>query len=338
MNKVMLVTGTSTGLGVGIAVVAAKAGFAVYATMRNLSKRGQLDAALAEAGVSAKVLALDVETADSVNAAVAEVLKAEGRIDVLVNNAGVGFARTLEQATEADMQWVLNVNVMGVIRAIKAVLPAMRAQGSGRVINISSVGGLVGQPFHEVYCGSKFAVEGITESLATYVTPEFGIHFTAVEPGGIRSEFAAGVMRNIAETGGMIEDAYLPVLQRYMGPAGRRQHLSDGGSGGQGRAGCRPDGQASGPGTHVQLVREPDAVQNQRRPGRYGTAGHGDPRHAGKRNLSATSPTASAPALRPGSHRTPAGSSAPATPPRHTWSARDKAGTSYPPALRAGRS
>lgn len=222
MKKVMLVTGTSTGLGVAIAVAAAQAGFTVYATMRNLAKRGQLDAALADAGVSANVLALDVETTESVTAAVAEILRAEGRIDVLVNNAGVGFARTLEQASERDMQWVLNVNVMGVLRTIKAVLPTMRAQGSGRVINISSIGGLVGQPFNEVYCGSKFAVEGITESLATYVTPEFGIHFSAVEPGGIQSEFAAGVLRNFAETGGMIEDAYLPILQRYIGNARAR--------------------------------------------------------------------------------------------------------------------
>lgn len=227
MKKVMLVTGTSTGLGVAITVAAAKAGFTVYATMRNLAKRQKLDTALAEAGVTAHVAALDVETAESVTSAVAAVLAAEGRIDVLVNNAGVGFARTLEQATEADMQWVLDVNVMGVIRATKAVLPTMRAQGSGRVINISSVGGLVGQPFNEVYCGSKFAVEGITESLATYVTPEFGIHFTAVEPGGIQSEFAAGVMRNFVETGGMIEDAYLPVLQRYLGTAQARRGAGD---------------------------------------------------------------------------------------------------------------
>jgi NAD(P)-dependent dehydrogenase (short-subunit alcohol dehydrogenase family) len=227
MKKVMLITGTSTGLGVAVAVAAAQAGFTVHATMRNPAKREQLDKALGNAGVSANVLALDVEVAESVNAAVAEVLKADGRIDALVNNAGVGFARTVEQASEADMQWVLNCNVMGVLRTIKAVLPAMRAQASGRVINISSVGGLVGQPFHEVYCGSKFAVEGITESLATYVTPAFGIHFTTVEPGGIRSEFAAGVMRNIAETGGMIEDEYLPVLQRYIGNAQARMGDGD---------------------------------------------------------------------------------------------------------------
>jgi NAD(P)-dependent dehydrogenase (short-subunit alcohol dehydrogenase family) len=227
MKKIMLITGTSTGLGVAVAVAAAKEGFTVYASMRNLAKRGLLDTALAEAGVTAYVIALDVEASDSVTAAVAGIIAAEGRIDVLVNNAGVGFARTLEQATEADMQWVLNVNVMGVIRAIKAVMPVMRGQKTGRVINISSVGGLVGQPFHEVYCASKFAVEGITESMATYVTPEFGIHFTAVEPGGIRSEFAAGVMRNIAETGGMIEDTYLPVLQRYIGNAQGRMEDGD---------------------------------------------------------------------------------------------------------------
>jgi NAD(P)-dependent dehydrogenase (short-subunit alcohol dehydrogenase family) len=227
MKDVMLVTGTSTGLGSAIAVAAAKAGFTVYATMRNLGKRGALDAALAEAGVKAHVLALDVESTDSVTAAVTEIAAAQGRIDVLVNNAGVGFARTIEQATEADMHWVLNVNVMGVLRTTKAVLSMMRAQKSGRVINISSVGGLVGQPFNEVYCGSKFAVEGITESLATYVTPEFGIHFTTVEPGGIKSEFAAGVMRNFAETGGMIEDAYLPILQRYIANAQARMQTGD---------------------------------------------------------------------------------------------------------------
>lgn len=222
MKNVLLVTGTSTGLGAAIAVAAASDGFVVYATMRNLAKRGPLDAALAEAGVTAEVVALDVETTDGVVAAIASILDKEGRIDVLVNNAGVGFARTLEQATEADMQWVMNVNVMGVIRTIKAVMPTMRNQRSGRVINISSVGGLVGQPFNEVYCASKFAVEGLTESMATYITPEFGVHFTAVEPGGITSEFAAGVMRNFAQTGGMIEDAYLPILQRYIGNAQRR--------------------------------------------------------------------------------------------------------------------
>lgn len=222
MKRVMLVTGASTGLGVAISVAAARAGFSVWATMRNLAKRDQLDAALAEAGLSAHVLQLDVEQTDSVAKAVAEVVAAEGRIDVLVNNAGVGFARTLEQATEAEMAWVMNVNVMGVLRTIKAVLPVMRAQRAGRVINVSSIGGLVGQPFNEVYCGSKFAVEGITESLATFVTPEFGIHFTAIEPGGIQTEFAASVMRNIGETGGLIDDAYLPVLKRYIAGAQAR--------------------------------------------------------------------------------------------------------------------
>ncbi|MGB3554665.1 MAG: SDR family NAD(P)-dependent oxidoreductase, partial [Jannaschia sp.] len=155
----------------------------------------------------------------SIEAAVAEVVAREGRIDVLVNNAGAGFVRTTEQASEADIAWVMDVNFTGVVRCTKAVLPHMRKARSGYVITISSVGGLVGQPFNEIYCAAKFAVEGFTESLASYVTPNFGIHFTTVEPGGITSDFATSVMKHVEATGGMLEDEYLPILQRYVGGA-----------------------------------------------------------------------------------------------------------------------
>lgn len=227
MSKIVLITGTSTGLGISIAVQAAQAGHRVYATMRNLEKRDALDSAAAEAGVDLDVLQLDVQDTSSVGAAVNTVLEKEGRIDTLINNAGAGFVRTTEQASEEDIQWVVDVNFMGVVRCTKAVLPSMRKARSGHVLTVSSVGGLVGQPFNEIYCAAKFAVEGFTEALASYVSPSFGIHFTTVEPGGIHSEFAANIMKHVESTGGLLEDEYLPILQRYIGGSQTRQDGSD---------------------------------------------------------------------------------------------------------------
>jgi len=197
MSKIILITGTSTGLGIRIAIQAAAAGHTVYATMRNLAKRETLDAAAADAGVALNVLPLDVQDSDSVNAAVAEIIAAEGRIDTLINNADAGFVRTIRKAR------------------------------AGHVVTVSSVGGLVGQPFNEIYCAAKFAVEGFTEALASYVTPNFGINFTSIEPGGIQSEFAANVMKHVEATGGMLEDEYLPILQKYVGGAQTRADGSD---------------------------------------------------------------------------------------------------------------
>ncbi|WP_298259114.1 SDR family oxidoreductase [uncultured Litoreibacter sp.] len=224
MSKVILITGTSTGLGVSIAVQAAQAGHEVYATMRNLDKRATLDAAADAAGVTLNVLPLDVQDSATINAAVEEVIAKSGRIDVLINNAGAGFVRSTEQATEEDIQWVMDVNYMGVVRCTKAVMPHMRKQRSGHVLTVSSVGGLVGQPFNEIYCGAKFGVEGYMESMASYITPSFGIHFCVVEPGGIQSEFAASVLKQVEQSGGMLDDEYLPILQKYIGGAQSRQN------------------------------------------------------------------------------------------------------------------
>ena len=227
MSKIVLVTGTSSGLGIALSVQAAQAGHTVYATMRDLAKRRALDEAAAAAGVALELLPLDVQEMESVTAAVDAVMAREGRVDVLINNAGAGYVRNIEQAEVADFQWVMDVNFMGVVRCTKAVLPHMRAAGSGHVITISSVGGLVGQPFNEIYCGAKFAVEGFTESLASYVTPSFGVSFSVVEPGGIASDFAANVMAHVGQTGGILDDAYKPLLERYVGGAQARQGTGD---------------------------------------------------------------------------------------------------------------
>jgi NAD(P)-dependent dehydrogenase (short-subunit alcohol dehydrogenase family) len=222
MNKVIVITGASGGLGMSLAIAGAKAGHCVFATMRNSAKRDVLDRAAAAAGVGVEVLALDVGDAASVEAAIASVIAKDKRIDVLINNAGAGFARATEQASLEDIAGIMDVNFMGAVRTTKAVLPHMRAARSGHIVNISSVGGLVGQPFNEVYCASKFALEGYTESLASYVTPSFGVRFTAVEPGGMHSDFAGAAMRQIAASGGLLQDEYLPILQAYMARAKAR--------------------------------------------------------------------------------------------------------------------
>ncbi|MGB6230728.1 MAG: SDR family oxidoreductase [Litorimonas sp.] len=220
--ETVLITGCSTGLGVSIAVKAAQAGHRVVATMRDLGKRDTLDAALAEAGVSAEVRPLDVTDQASIDACVSGVMADHGRIDVLVNNAGAAQLRTTEQSDPEVWEWITDVNYHGVIRMTKAVLPGMRERRAGRIINISSVGGLVGQPFNEFYCAAKFAVEGYTESLASYVGPAFGIHFSLIEPGGIATEFANNVMAHLGATGGVLDDAYKPLLEAYVGGARRR--------------------------------------------------------------------------------------------------------------------
>lgn len=222
MTKIALITGTSTGLGVSLAVKAAEEGFKVYATMRDLSKSAALKEAANAAGVRLETAELDVSSTASVSACVANIIAAEGRIDLLINNAGAGFVRSTEQASEAEIQRVMDVNFMGVVRCTKAVLPHMREARSGHVINISSVGGLVGQPFNEIYCAAKFAVEGYTESLACYVEPSFGIHFTVVEPGGIQSEFASSALKQVMATGGILEDEYKSILEKYIGGAQAR--------------------------------------------------------------------------------------------------------------------
>jgi NAD(P)-dependent dehydrogenase (short-subunit alcohol dehydrogenase family) len=217
--KTVLITGASTGLGASLAVVLAERDHRVWATMRDLTKQGLLRDGAAARQLPMTIRQLDVESTESVTRCVGDMMAAEGHIDVLVNNAGAGFVRSTEQATEDEIRWVMDVNFMGVVRCTKAVLPHMRAARRGHIVNVSSVGGLVGQPFNEIYCAAKFAVEGYTEAMASYITEGFGIRFSVVEPGGIQSDFVKNVMANVEATGGVRHDSYLPLLQRYLGRA-----------------------------------------------------------------------------------------------------------------------
>lgn len=215
-RQVALTTGASSGVGLSTAVAFAKAGYLSIATLRNIAKREALEAAAAEAGVALEVRALDVESLASIAETVAQVMADHGRIDVLVNNAGAGFLGSIEQTTPTDLERVMGVNFFGVWNMTKAVFPHMRAAGSGRIISVTSVGGLIGQPFNEAYCAAKFAVEGMMEGFAP-LARRMGVAVSLVEPGPINTEFVANVCR--ASTGTLVDLAppYDAMLTSYMG-------------------------------------------------------------------------------------------------------------------------
>ncbi|UZX03211.1 oxidoreductase [Arthrobacter sp. CDRTa11] len=185
-QKVALVTGASTGIGKAAAVALVEAGFNVIGTSRNASKAEPL------AGV--KFVDLDVANDASVKNVVAEIMQSHGRIDVLVNNAGIGSSGAAEESSTAQAQHVFDINVFGVIRVTNAVLPIMRAQKSGRIVNLSSILGIIPQPYMAVYSASKHAVEGYSESL-DHELREFGVRVTLVQPAWTNTSFEANAIR-----------------------------------------------------------------------------------------------------------------------------------------------
>lgn len=225
MKKNVLITGTSTGVGFETALLFAQNGYKVYATMRNITKGEVLQQKATEGALDIEILPLEVTDVQSIQAAVNTIIEQDGKIDLLINNAGAGFAKTTEQATVAEIKWVTDVNYLGVVYCTQAVLPFMREQKFGQIISITSVGGLVGQPFNELYCGAKFAVEGFMEGLATYVTDAFNIKITCVEPGGIATEFMKSAIGKTAVDGVLATGEYLPIFERYM--AGNQKRASE---------------------------------------------------------------------------------------------------------------
>ncbi|GHF39882.1 MULTISPECIES: SDR family NAD(P)-dependent oxidoreductase [Streptomyces] len=214
-EKTVLITGTSSGIGLAAALGAARAGWTVIATMRDTGKAGVLLRAADENGVADRVQVkrLDVVDPESVTACLQEVIAEHGRLDALVNNAGAAGVGTIEQSSLDDVRATMEVNFFGVVTTTRAALPHLRASG-GRIITVSSVGGVVGQPFNEAYCAAKFAVEGFMESLAP-VAATVGVGVTVVEPGAVASEFVANLGLDIpallAEAG-----PYAPALQAYL--------------------------------------------------------------------------------------------------------------------------
>ena len=190
-SPVVLITGASSGIGQAAALLFVERGWRVAATMRNPSD----GAALAE-HQRVTVLPLDVTDHASVEAAIAATLEHMGRIDVVVNNAGYGLFGPFETATDEQIRRLFATNVDGVFAVTRAVLPAMRRQGSGTIINVASIGGLIAQPFFSLYHATKFAVVGFTESLSFELAP-LGIRAKVIAPGGVTTNFAG---RSLART------------------------------------------------------------------------------------------------------------------------------------------
>lgn len=193
MKKVILITGASSGMGKVFAQDLAKEGHIVYGAAR----RTDLLDDLKQKGVH--TLTLDVTNDESMKSCVQTILEKEGRIDVLVNNAGYGSYGTIEEVSMEEAKRQLDVNVFGLARMTQLVLPGMRKQKSGKIINISSIGGKIATPFGAWYHASKFAVEGMSDSLRLEVAP-FGIDVVVIEPGGIKSEWATIAYDNLIKT------------------------------------------------------------------------------------------------------------------------------------------
>lgn len=198
-SRLLLITGVSSGFGRALAQQALLTGHRVVGTVRNETDRQAFEA-LAPGRAFGRLL--DVTDIAAIDALVADIETNIGAIDVLVNNAGYGHEGILEESTLAELRQQFEVNVFGPAALIKAVLPHMRARRRGHILNITSMGGFITMPGIAWYCGSKFALEGISEVLGKEVAP-FGIHVTAVAPGSFRTDWAG---RSMARAPRSIDD------------------------------------------------------------------------------------------------------------------------------------
>ncbi len=189
-QKVALVTGSSSGIGHEIALVLARNGYFTFATMRDLQKISKLESIKDEENLSLEFVQLDVTNEESVRIAVQTIQDDKDRIDVLVNNAGYGLSGAFEDLSIDEIKTQFETNFYGLIRTTQAVLPIMRKQRSGIIVNISSGAGRFGYPMGSAYVSTKFAIEGLSESLSFEVEP-FGIKVILIEPGMIRTNFSS---------------------------------------------------------------------------------------------------------------------------------------------------
>jgi len=210
-SPVVLITGVSSGIGRAVADAFAAKGFEVFGTSRNPQRT--------EPVPGVELVQLDVADDASVAAAVSTVVQRAGRIDILVNNAGVGVFGAAEETSIAQAQQLFDTNFFGLVRLTREVLPHLRAQGSGRIINIGSVLGFLPSPYGSFYAASKHAVEGYSESL-DHETREFGVRVSVVEPGYTNTSFEA----NATDADSPI-DSYAPIASTSSRSSARRYVL-----------------------------------------------------------------------------------------------------------------
>ncbi len=207
-TKVWLITGSSTGFGRSLTEAVLKHGDRVVATAR---KPEQLNDLVEQYPETAKAFRLDVTDAQNISEVIDFALKTFGKIDVLVNNAGYGAVGAIEEVSDEAIQRQFDTNVFGALKMMRAVLPLMRKQRSGHILNLSSVGGFVSFGATGIYCGTKFALEGLSEALSKEVE-SLGIKVTIVEPGAFRTDFNG---RSLAAPEQLIDD-YAPITSPFL--------------------------------------------------------------------------------------------------------------------------
>ena len=205
MEKVAVVTGTSSGIGFESALALARDGYYTYATMRDTTKSDKIKELGKKEDLKIDVLELDVDDENSVKTAIQKILEQKQRIDVLVNNAGWALWGCVEDVSIDEFKTQFDTNFFSIIRLIQEVGPTMRKQGSGTIVNVSSVVGRIGFPASPAYISSKFALEGLSESLRFELAP-FGVNVVIIEPGVIKTNF----MKNLK----MAEKAELDTVYR----------------------------------------------------------------------------------------------------------------------------
>ncbi|MGZ5489519.1 MAG: SDR family oxidoreductase [Nitrososphaeraceae archaeon] len=212
MKQVALITGCSSGIGYETSILLAKNGFRTYATMRNTDKGDKLKEIAEKENLDLKIIKLDVTDDYSIKNAINEIVQETNRIDVLVNNAGNNIAGAVEDLSIEEFKEQFETNFFGLIRVTKVVLPIMRKQNNGIIVNLSSIAGKMAIPLNSAYVSSKFAVEGFSESIR-YELEDFGIKVILIEPGVIKSNF----YENIKMSKNSLMDpksAYQPITQK----------------------------------------------------------------------------------------------------------------------------
>lgn len=210
MEKVALVTGSSSGIGYETSLALAREGYFTYATMRDLKKEAVIKKIAEEENLPLKVIELDVDNDDSVQNAVKTIIEEKQRIDVLVNNAGWGIWGTAEDVSIEEFRAQFETNFFSVVRMIQKVAPIMRKQGTGDIVNISSIAGRIGFPVSTAYISSKFAIEGLSESLRYELGP-FGIDVIIIEPGVIKTNFFDSM-----KTAKKADDTYKEITEKVI--------------------------------------------------------------------------------------------------------------------------
>ena len=210
-NKVAVVTGSSTGIGFETALLLARSGFNTYASMRDLKKSKNIAEIANTENLPLTVVQLDVKDDTSVKDAIGKIIAESKRIDVLVNNAGYGLFSPLEDVTLDQVKEQFETNFFGAIRVMHEVMPTMRRQRNGTIVNVSSLVGRIGLPLSSAYVATKFALEGLSESMR-YELNEFGINIILIEPGVIKTNFIENL--KTADTTLKSESPYADLVDR----------------------------------------------------------------------------------------------------------------------------